>query len=261
MFVVFHADMESRATRRLDLESELGNALDLSQLELFYQPIFSSNGDVIQGFEALLRWRHPKLGMVSPLEFLPIAEDTGEIHAIGAWILLTACSQLARWQKKYPRLAHAHMSANLSAVQLRRPDLLERHLDQALKQTALNPKALTLEVTESVLINDPHEALRIIGTFKARGISVSIDDFGTGYSSLSYLVKFPADVLKVDKSFVDMLGKDAAGEQVVRIILDLARSLSLRVVAEGVETQEQQKILHSRLHDHQGYRMRAMPRY
>jgi len=235
---VFNAGMRARAIARLVLENELRQAIERGELCLHYQPILDLRTDRITGFEALVRWRHPYRGLVPPSEFIPIAEETGSIVPIGHWVLREAASQLARWRQVDENARSLTMSVNLSARQFREQDLASQ-VGLALMQAGLEPEALKVEITETVLVDDADQALATLAALRALGVQVQIDDFGTGYSSLSYLQRFPVDTLKIDRSFV---GRIAAGDdsvEIVRSIVSLAHGLGLTVIAEGVETHEQ----------------------
>ncbi len=236
-YALFDSTMHKAAVARLDLENSLRHAIDRDELLLHYQPIVSLATRKLHGFEALIRWnRGGKL--VSPLDFIPIAEDTGLILPIGAWVLTESCRQLTAWQQKYPSMSNLSMSINVSRKQLGDPQLVP-HLQAMLLDTGLNPECLKIEITESALIHDTAAMFETLSRIKATGVKLSMDDFGTGYSSLSCLHQFPIDVLKIDRSFVmQMEGRrNAAG--VVRAIVGLAHHLGMQVVAEGLETIEQ----------------------
>jgi EAL domain-containing protein (putative c-di-GMP-specific phosphodiesterase class I) len=191
--------------------------------------------------EALLRWNHPKLGALSPATFIPLMEENGLIIPIGEWVLRTACAQNKAWQDAgLPSIA---ISVNLSVNQFRQPNLLET-ITQILKETDLDPRLLDLEITESVAIQDVKYTIGIMEQIRAMGVRLSMDDFGTGYSSLSYLTQFPIDTLKIDKSFVNTINNGVQGSEVVTAVIALARAFNLKVIAEGVETQEQLRFLH-----------------
>jgi len=251
--VVFDADMQSRALEQLQLETDLQNALNLQQFYLNYQPIVSFATGQIVGFEALVRWRHPTRGLVSPSEFIPVAERTGLIVALGEWVLSEAVACLSKWQLQFPDYLPLNMSVNLSGIQLFSPNLLPI-LDSLLRVHNLKGEFLKLEITESVLMENAEESAGVLELLKARQVKVCLDDFGTGYSNLSYLQLLPIDTLKIDRSFVSSLGEGGKHLTLLEAILNLASSLELEAIAEGVETQEQLIILRSLgCNSYQGY--------
>ena len=237
-FELFDPAMRAPAMRRLQIETDLQNALDNGELAVFYQPILSLGSRTIEGFEALARWHHPTRGPISPNEFIPIAEDTGMIRQVGSVVLSESCRQMAQWQRKFGPLAPAVMCVNVSAGQFGRPDFATE-VEQILADTGLAPSHLKLEITESAFITDVGAAEATLARLQAMGVTWSIDDFGTGYSSLSYLHRLQAHTVKIDRSFVSRLGADAKGSEMIRVIIALARNLGMDVVAEGVETIEQ----------------------
>jgi diguanylate cyclase (GGDEF)-like protein len=238
---VFQPSHHTAHVERDAVRGELAGALDGEQLELHYQPIVDISSQQIVGFEALLRWRHPERGLVSPLEFIPLAEETGLIVPIGRWVLQEATRQAAEWQNRSP-LGRLRMSVNVSVRQFQHPDLVG-DVAEALQRSGLDATLLTLEITESLFAQDIEETTRKIGLLKAQGIRLALDDFGTGYSSLSYLRRFPIDTLKIDKSFIDGVTTSAEGHAVVAAITQLGETLHLEVVAEGLETAEQVETL------------------
>ncbi|MEC8511867.1 MAG: EAL domain-containing protein [Planctomycetota bacterium] len=235
--VEFHSDSMSRwAFERLTLEQSLRDALHNEELVVYYQPRVDIETQEIIGMEALVRWIHPQFGLVSPGQFIPLAEETGLIVPIGDWILRESCRQNAQWRAMgLPRI---RVSVNLSPVQFRKPDLHE-DVFRALDDNGLDADGLELEVTESLLMNDPAETAAILGRLRSRGIHISIDDFGTGYSSLSYLKRFPIDALKIDRSFVTDVTSNPDDAAIATAIILMGHSLKLSVVAEGVETENQ----------------------
>ncbi len=251
--VVFDADMQSRALEQLQLETDLQNAINLQQFYLNYQPIVSFVTGQIVGFEALVRWRHPSRGLVSPSEFIPVAERTGLIVALGEWVLSEAVACLSKWQLQFPDYLPLNMSVNLSGIQLFAPNLLPL-LDSLLRVHNLKGEFLKLEITESVLMENAEVAAGVLELLKARQVKVCLDDFGTGYSNLSYLQWLPIDTLKIDRSFVCCLEEGGKNLALLEAILNLASSLQLEAIAEGVETQEQLIILRSLgCNSYQGY--------
>jgi diguanylate cyclase len=234
-YAFFDASLRERVQTRVNLEQALRGALERHELSVHYQPIIDLQSDELVGFEALMRWDHPVLGRVSPLEFIPIAEDTGLIVPTGAWLLEEAAAQLVGWQAQRPEYARPlHISVNLSVRQLREPALLDT-IRSVLDRTGLPPSALWLEITESGVIEDPEASLAALHALCALGVTLCIDDFGTGYSSLNYLRRFPAGIVKIDRAFVDGVGQDCDDEAIVRTVIAMAHALGQQVVAEGVE--------------------------
>jgi len=235
-FQFYTPELNVRAARRLDLETGLRQALERQELVLHYQPLVDMKTGRIQGMEALLRWQHPEYGLILPLEFVPIAEDTGLIIPIGEWVLKTACTQIKAWHDTgFPAL---QVAVNLSSKQLRDKNLIAA-VQRALAESGIEARYLDLELTESVLMQDMDLASRILTELKKMGVSFSLDDFGTGYSSLSYLKRFPIDCLKIDRSFVRDIITDPVGAGLVKAIIAMANVLHIQVIAEGVETYEQ----------------------
>ncbi|HNM39081.1 MAG TPA: EAL domain-containing protein [Giesbergeria sp.] len=247
----YSPDMQAQAARTLQLEGALRRALERGQLLLHYQPQRRLSDDRIVGVEALIRWEHPEWGMVSPAEFIPLAEKTGLIVPVGEWVLRTAVAQVARWRDAgLPALT---MSVNISAVQFRHPDL-PGLVSQVLSEAGVDPACLELELTEGVASDDPERAVEIMADLHARGVRMSIDDFGTGYSSLSYLKRFQVYKLKIDQSFVRDISVDAEDKALVSAIIHMASSLGLQTIAEGVETEDQRRFLQAQGCDEiQGY--------
>jgi diguanylate cyclase (GGDEF)-like protein/PAS domain S-box-containing protein len=235
-YMFFREEMNARAGERLSMENSLRKALEREEFTLYFQPQVNTVTGRIIGAEALIRWRHPAMGLVMPAKFIPIAEESGMIVAIGEWVLRTACMKNRQWQKA--GLQTVPVAVNLSALQFMQKDLVEIVSDTVL-QTGLEPCRLELEITESSIIQNAEAAINTLKELKAMGVSLSIDDFGTGYSNLGYLKKFPIDKLKVDQSFVRDIVNDPDDAAIVRAIINLAKSLQLRVMAEGVETKEQ----------------------
>jgi diguanylate cyclase (GGDEF)-like protein/PAS domain S-box-containing protein len=236
----FDEEMHAQSINLLQMETDLRLAHERNELYIDYQPIVALDDFRLCGFEALVRWRHPERGLISPMDFIPVAEEGGHILHIGEWVLREACLQLKRWQEKFPTDKSLYMTVNLSAKQFGQPDLIDK-VSRILAETGVDPNFLKLEITESVLMHDFDSAAAMLFQLRALGVRLSIDDFGTGYSSLTYLHRFPIDTLKIDRSFVDVLDKDNV--EIVRTILNLAENLGMDVVAEGVETQEQMALL------------------
>jgi len=229
---------------RMSTEHSLHGALDRRELMLHYQPVVELEGTTTVGVEALVRWQHPDRGLVAPYRFIPVAEESGLIIPIGAWVLEQACHQLRDWHDRDDTGRQGSVEVNLSARQIDDP-LIVRTVESILAQTGLPPRHLTLEITESALMKDAGSALGVLTALKDLGVLLAIDDFGTGYSSLSYLQHFPLDLLKVDRSFVAELGISDEADQIVAAVVKLAHALGLQVVAEGVETSEQLELLRS----------------
>ncbi len=238
----FDTAMRQEALNTLRTQMQLREAIVRQQFEVYYQPIVALGTCRLTGFEALVRWNHPKRGVIGPVEFIALAEETGLIVPIGQFVLREACSQMAAWHRRFGNANDVTISINLSGHQLNSPTLVT-DIEQVLDDTGLRPQAVKLELTESTLIDDPTTATRILGRLRDRGIKLYIDDFGTGYSSLSYLHRFAIDGLKIDKSFVDTVGQDARKAAIVPSIVGLAHNLGMGVVAEGVETMEQAREL------------------
>jgi diguanylate cyclase (GGDEF)-like protein/PAS domain S-box-containing protein len=251
-YAVFDSLMYDRAVALLQLETDLRWAIERQEFRLHYQPIVSIATGAITGFEALVRWQHPKRGLISPAEFIPVAEETGLIVPIGQWVLQESCQQLCQWQAQFPSSAPLTMSVNLSTKQFSQPDLAQQ-IDHILQQTGLDPTCLKLEITESGIMQNDQFAALMLKQLKQLRIQLCIDDFGTGYSSLSRLRHFPIDVLKIDRSFVSLM-QEKENAEVVRAIVTLAQNLGMEVVAEGVETEAQlTQLLHLHCHYGQGY--------
>jgi EAL domain-containing protein (putative c-di-GMP-specific phosphodiesterase class I) len=237
---LFDRSMIEQNTQRLELGTELANAIRREELTLHFQPIINTTSWLTDGFEALLRWNHPVHGSVSPATFIPIAESNGLILEIGLWVLRAACTQATKWNKQFAR--DVMVCVNVSMRQLGSIGFVES-VASILETTQLEPRLLKLEVTESLLMQSPEETIDLLMQLRATGVSLAIDDFGTGYSSLSYLHQMPLDVLKIDRSFVSQMCESQKHLAIVRTIVGLANSLSLRVVAEGVESAEQASLL------------------
>ncbi|MGH8488035.1 MAG: putative bifunctional diguanylate cyclase/phosphodiesterase [Gammaproteobacteria bacterium] len=235
-----------KTLQRLTLETKLRRALERKEFRLHYQPQFSRHSGVLVGAEALLRWQHPELGMISPEEFIPLAEETGLIVPIGEWVIRTASAQCQRWQNQRPE--PLRVAVNVSARHFCHADLVNQ-VDRALVVTGLAPHCLELEVTESVAMGDPKKAVATLHRLQALGVHLSLDDFGTGYSSLSYLHQLPLHALKIDQSFVRRLPQSASAVATVKAIIALAHGLNLSVIAEGVETAEQFDFLNQEMCD------------
>jgi diguanylate cyclase (GGDEF)-like protein len=234
-------DMNAIASKRLAMETSLRQAIDNGELLLHYQPRVVVDSLEISGVEALVRWRHPIMGIVQPADFIPLAEETGLILPIGEWALREACRQNKQWQKQ--GFAPMRVGVNISALQLQRQDLAET-VARILEETQLDPQSLELELTESSIMGNARATIDVLTRLQTMGVTISIDDFGTGFSSLSYLKRLPIDALKIDQSFVREVSTNQDDAALVMAIITLAHNLRLRVVAEGVETEEQWKFLH-----------------
>jgi len=239
-FQFYAQAMTRQATDRLELESELRLALERGDLELYYQPqVVFANGRII-GAEALMRWRHQGRGWISPLQFVPIAEESDLIYPLGEFALVQSCRQVKNWDDAGYR--PLRIAVNVSARQFRDPGFVET-VERALRAAELDPGRLDLELTEGILVEKREEAVAILKRLKALGVQIAVDDFGTGYSSLSYLSRLPIDCLKIDRSFVNRVNEHGHDAAIAQAVISLAHSLGLRVVAEGVETAEQMGFL------------------
>jgi diguanylate cyclase (GGDEF)-like protein/PAS domain S-box-containing protein len=239
--VEFDASMHDRVVELLHLETALRRALDRREFRLHYQPVVSLSTGQITGAEALLRWKHPERGLVPPLDFIPLAEETGLIVEIGAWVLKEACRQMKEWQDKLGQ-PNLEIGVNLSSREFQVAGLVAQIAD-VLQETGLSPRSLRLEVTESLLMDKHPRVAQTMTELRAMGVRIDLDDFGTGYSSLSYLHQFPIDTLKIDRSFVQRIGSTDEALEIVNTILALASSLDMEVVAEGVENEQQLELL------------------
>jgi diguanylate cyclase (GGDEF)-like protein len=237
-YEIFDPRMDVAAIRRLELETELRRAIDKKELRVYYQPEVEIESGRLVGMEALVRWEHPERGLISPSEFIAVAEETGLILPIGRWIMYEACRQAKEWQDKYRRDLALMVSINLSGKHFQQATLIEEVAD-VLKKTGIEPRNVILEITESVAMEGAETTIEILTRLKKLGVLLAIDDFGTGFSSLSYLKRFPVDLLKIDKSFVDGIALKGPDNAIVQAIISLGHALGLKVIAEGVETVEQ----------------------
>jgi EAL domain-containing protein (putative c-di-GMP-specific phosphodiesterase class I) len=231
--VVFEPGMMAEALARIEVERDLVGVVDRGELTVHYQPVVHLETGTLRGFEALVRWQHPTRGLLLPASFIPIAEETGRIVEIGDWVLRTACEAARTWQRPDGR-DPISVAVNLSARQLDDGELLDR-VAAILAETGLDPSLLVLELTESIIVERPIEVAAQLGSLRELGVTIAIDDFGTGYSSLSYLSQFPVDVLKIDRSFIESIEDGQRGNALVRGVLDLARTLGIGALAEGIE--------------------------
>jgi EAL domain-containing protein (putative c-di-GMP-specific phosphodiesterase class I) len=230
--------MRSTALDRLKVESELRQALERDELLLHYQPIVSLHTGELVAVEALVRWQHPERGLLGPGEFVPVAEESGLIVPLGKWVLAEAVRKAGHWRALRPEPVPLVVSVNVSARQMAEPDLVPT-VKEILSATGVDPRQLALEITESLLIEDPLASAETLAALREVGVKLVLDDFGTGYSSLGYVKHFPLDYLKLDRSFVAELGEEARGAAIVSAVVEMSRALETRVVAEGVETEGQ----------------------
>jgi diguanylate cyclase (GGDEF)-like protein/PAS domain S-box-containing protein len=234
-YVIFDPTMHLSAVERLHTENELRRAIEHDELRVYYQPIVTLATGQITGFEALVRWQHPRRGLLLPGDFIPVAEETGLIVPLGWWVLRIACQQMAAWQQRYPRLQPLSVAVNLAGQSFLRSDVTEQ-IAAVLDETGLDPISLKLEITESMLMNHTPDTIMRLQQLRDMGIQLSLDDFGTGYSSLRYLHRFPIHILKIDRSFVSRLHIDEESTAITQMIVTLGRTLGKAIVAEGIET-------------------------
>jgi EAL domain-containing protein (putative c-di-GMP-specific phosphodiesterase class I) len=252
-YVVFEENMHAEAVKKLEIETDLRSAIERRELRVYFQPIMQLQGDGFREMEALVRWQHPKRGLLPPSEFIAIAEESGLIIPLGRYVLQEACQQVARWQREFPSEPPLQVSVNLSPRQFDDPNLVA-DVAAALRDAQIGAALLKLEVTESLIMRDTAKSIELLKRLKDFGVTIAIDDFGTGYSSLSYLRKLPLDVLKIDRSFVQGIGTSAEDDAIVRAVISVAQSLGLSVTAEGIETREQARLLREwSCHAGQGY--------
>jgi len=241
-YTVYEPAMQRAVSKRQEMETEIGQALSQGQFLLHYQPIVELKSGYLLGVEALIRWRHPKRGTLAPAEFIPVAEETGQIVTLGRWVLAQACREVRVWQARLPEGRQVRVGVNVSAVQLSKSDICA-DVKTALNISDIDPGCLVIELTESVLMQNSEDVLATLTQLKKLGVRIAIDDFGTGYSSLSYLHRFPIDILKIDRSFVEQLGTIDEGAGLAKSIITLGGTLGLEVVAEGIELEQQQREL------------------
>jgi EAL domain-containing protein (putative c-di-GMP-specific phosphodiesterase class I) len=238
----YNETMNIRLMERVRLERWLRHALDRAELEVHYQPLRAIGSRQVIGAEALVRWRHPELGMLDPARFLPVAEETGFITSIDEWVLKTACAQLKEWHDA--GLPHLSVAVNLSAKQIQRSDFVER-IAGILREVGVDPHRLGVEISESVAMRNVEQAIPNLNSLAEMGVCVTIDNFGTGYSSLNYLKKLPVQKLKIDQSFIQDIATDAADRAIISAVAAMALEMNLGVIAIGVETEEQLEFLKS----------------
>jgi diguanylate cyclase (GGDEF)-like protein len=237
-YQMFEPEMHETALKRLELKADLQRALEHEEFILMYQPVIELDTGRISGVEALIRWIHPERGLVPPLDFIPLAEETGLIVPIGRWVMREACTYAAALHDRYPTEPRLHMAVNLSAKQLVRADIVD-DIRGILSETGLDPNTLIIEITESVMMADMELSIARLTELKGLGVQIAIDDFGTGYSSLNYVRRFPVDILKVDKSFIDGVSEEGESSALTAAVIELAGILNLKPVAEGIERLEQ----------------------
>jgi EAL domain-containing protein (putative c-di-GMP-specific phosphodiesterase class I) len=234
--------MHTAAMERLRMEMDLRRAVEREQLLLHYQPVVSLSTGVVVAVEALIRWQHPERGLIPPLDFIPIAERTGLIVEIGRWVLARACEQLKAWEREFGYDAPQSVWINVSPKQFAQKDLAQQ-VEQLFASISFEPRRIKFEITEGIMLEDIELATRTLGELRRLGVQVFMDDFGTGYSSLTYLGRLPLDGIKVDRSFVSQMGDDVRQAQLVATIITLIRNLGLEPIAEGVETDQQARLL------------------
>ena len=239
---IFDIELRSHFLETIKLESELRYAMERKELSMYYQPLISLQQGEILGFEALLRWHHPKLGFISPARFIPVAEESGMIIPITNWILEETTAQLAKWQKISNNYRKLIVSVNISGKHIAQDGLIEQ-VKQSLHNSKIKPASLKLEITESIAMENAERTIEILTRLKNTGVQLSIDDFGTGYSSLSYLHRLPFDTLKIDRSFVYSVGENGENSAILQTIVALAKNLKMKAIAEGIETESQLRLL------------------
>jgi len=243
-YQLFEPSIEAQSTERTRLEHDLRRALERDEFRLYYQPVVGVDSGRIMGMEALVRWEHPERGLVLPEKFVPLAEETGLIVPIGKWVLREACRQAKEWQERYPSEMPLMVGVNLSARQLEHPGFVAE-VEEALRDSRLDPRTLTLEITESAVVKDEERNIEAMRRLEALGIRFALDDFGTGYSALAYLRRLPVGLLKLDRSFLERVGEEAETEVLLSGVISIASGLGLYVLAEGVETPEQLALVKS----------------
>jgi EAL domain-containing protein (putative c-di-GMP-specific phosphodiesterase class I) len=241
-YLVFDKSMHVNALDRLELEIDLRHAIERKEFVLYYQPIITLENRSIMGFEALVRWQHPQRGFLLPMEFIPLAEETGLIIPLSLWIIREACRQMRIWHQQAPSESPLIVSINISPKHFKNANFVDQIIT-ILDETTLNPEHLALEITETVIMDNTDHMIAVLSQLKDLGIKIHIDDFGTGYSSLSYLQRFPINTLKIDRSFIGRLGGTGKDIEIVQSIINMAHNMKLHVIAEGVEKAENLKTL------------------
>lgn len=248
---IYTKELRKETIEKIEIETGIRKALEKREFQLYYQPQIDIKTKNIIGLEALIRWKHAEKGFIPPVVFIPIAEETGLIKAIGEWALKEACKQLREWNKN--GIKNIKVAVNVSSKQFKYGDLFE-YIKSVIKETKINPEDLDLEITESDIMTNPEKTKKILDDLKKIGVKISIDDFGTGYSSLSYLAKYPVDYIKIDKSFITDISKNKTNESIVSTIIAMSKKLNMKVIAEGVETEEELNHLKKEnCHYYQGY--------
>lgn len=238
-YTIFEPDMRKALVKRVQLEADLRSGIDRCEFEVYYQPIIDLQSEKVMGTEALVRWNHPTMGIVPPMEFIPLAEESGLIIPLGKWILEEACRQAREWQTQYGYDEQLYISVNIASRQFQESSLLE-DIKSALEISGLAPQSLILEITETTMLKNTDTTLKKLTELKSLGVRLAVDDFGTGYSSLSYLQRFPVDILKIDKSFIDKIANGKEGAAVAKAIITMSETLQLKTIAEGIESLGQQ---------------------
>ena len=252
-YAVYQPQMKRTTIKRLEMQADLHRAICRNELKLHYQPVVDLLSGQIIGTEALLRWEHPKMGIISPTQFIPVAEETGLIISIGEWVLREACDQTQEWQAKYPDYSELSVGVNVSLCQLKHNEFMERTC-RIVDATGLDPADVKLEITESVMMQDVEMMIARLAALKSHGIRLAIDDFGTGYSCMAYLIRLPIDIIKIDRIFVSRLGEDTHDDAVLQSIVNLANALELEIISEGIESIQQLRLLQGMgSHYGQGY--------
>jgi diguanylate cyclase (GGDEF)-like protein len=241
-YEIFDSKMYASIVSRLQMETDLRSAVEHRSFLVHYQPIMDLKANSVIGFEALIRWQHPERGLIYPLEFIPLAEETGLIFAIGNWVLEESCRQIKAWQMQFPTSPPLKLSVNISSKELSQPDLAKR-ISDTLTETGLAANCLALEITESMILERTESVIALMLELRELGVHIHIDDFGTGYSSLSYIHRFPINALKIDRSFVNRMFVNDENVEIIKTIITLAHNLNLDLIAEGLEMSDQLTLL------------------